>query len=180
MVAYSPIPVSIVNTEPRFLGESGAFWVQTGVLAVAAIFAFIAIVVSRRVSRRQAAIEAIFSSRRDEELIKAIRQIAILHGGDKNMAAYAKVEGDEGKYIRYALNHYEYVSVGISQGIYDEKIFKSSSYTTMVSLYDRTKPFIDEVRNIKSSRTIYQEFECLACRWKEKPLKHKPVKTIPK
>ena len=76
-----------------------------------------------------------------------------------------------------AVNHYEYVAVAIRQGIYDETIFKNASYTTLIKLYDRTKPFIDEMRRIKAP-TVWQEFEWLMLRWKACPLPVKKFKSI--
>lgn len=161
-----------------FLGETYGFWCQTLVLFAAAVFAYIQIRSSRAIERRKAAAEAIFAARRDKELTEARRKITALHAGDKNMAAYAKAEGSEEiTILRYALNHYEYVAVAIRQGIFDEAIFKNSSYTTLIKLYDRTKPFIDEMRRIKAP-TVWQEFEWLMLRWKACPLPVKKFKSV--
>jgi hypothetical protein len=114
----------------------------------------------------------------DKDLTEARRKITELHASDKNMAAYAKAEGsDEIRTLRYALNHYEHVAVAIRQGIYDETIFKNASYTTLTRLYDRTKPFIDAMRLIKSP-TVWQEFEWLMLRWKADPLVVKKFKSV--
>lgn len=166
---------------PRFFGETYGFWCQTTVLLAAAILAYVAIRTNRNIERRKAAIEAIFASKRDTALVQAHRHIAALAEQDVNMAAHGRktnIDSEHSKIIRYALNHYEYVSVGISRGIYDEDIFKDSTYTTIVNLYERTKPFIDMVRVEWKTPTSYQELECLVCRWKEKPLKHKPIKAV--
>lgn len=161
-----------------FLGETYGFWCQTLVLLAAAMFAYIQIRSSRAIERRKAAAEAIFAARRDKELIESRRKITALHAGDRNMAAYARAEGtEEITILRYALNHYEYVAVAIRQGIYDETIFKNASYTTLVKLYDRTKPFIDEMRRIKAP-TVWQEFEWLILRWKACPLPVKRFKSV--
>jgi hypothetical protein len=167
--------------DPTILGETYGFWCQTLVLLGAAILAWLAIINSRRIERRKAAISVLISSKRDENLTNALRKIIAVHREEKNMASFAKQANlgtEESKAIRYALNHYEYISVGIFHQIFDEKIFKSSSYTTIVNLYERTKPYIEQARKEKRSQTTFQEFECLACRWKEKPLKHKPIKSI--
>jgi len=166
---------------PTIWGESYGFWCQTGALLLAAIFALIAIRSSRAIERRKAAIATIFSTRKDTELVGYIRTIGKIHSGDQSIAIYArndKIDDDHTKAIRYALNHYEYVAVGISEGIYDDNIFKSSNYSTIVRLYDRTKPYIEERRRLTNRHTIYQELECLACRWKLKPLKTKQITAV--
>lgn len=174
----------IVHSEPsRLLGETYAYWCQTFTLAAAAAAAFLAIRTSRAIERRKAAAAVVFAGREDEALTQAIRHIAALHEGDKNMAAFARrdnVDAEDSRHIRYALNHYEYLSVAIAQDIYDEELIKNSSYATITRLYVRTKPYIDEVRKQPGAGpTTYQEFECLACKWIASPLKHKPVKTVP-
>lgn len=175
ITAIQPAPVVSAH---GMLGETYGFWCQTLVLFAAAIFAYVQIKSSRAIERRKAAAGAIFAARRDKELIEARRKITALHAGDRNMAAYAKAEGSEEiTVLRYALNHYEYVAVAIRQGIFDETIFKNASYTTLVKLYDRTKPFIDEMRRIKAP-TVWQEFEWLMLRWKACPLPVKRFKSV--
>jgi len=168
--------------EHKLLGETYAFWCQTLVLLAAAIFAYIQIRSSRAIERRKAAAEALFFTRQDKELTDARRYIAVLHASDKNMASYARDNGQDNaealRHIRYALNHYEYVSVAIAQGIYDETIFKHASHRTITQLYHRTKPFIDEMRRRNGTDTTWQEFECLAVRWTAKPLKVKSIKAV--
>ena len=168
---------------PKILGESYAYWVQTVVLIAAAVLAYVAIKTSRAIERRKAAAAAVFSTKEDDELTDALRHITALHDGDKNIGPFARKDqkdSADAKHIKYALNHYEYVSVGILYGIYDEAICKASSYTTVTRLYERTKPFIDEARKVTGSKTTYQEFECLACRWLNKPLSHKPIRATEK
>jgi hypothetical protein len=170
------------ENHPTFLGESYGFWCQNVILLVAAILAYLAIRSSRAIERRKAAAEVIFSSRKDSEFLASIHKISEIHFSDRNIATFAKHDNNgspEAQSIRYALNHYEYIAVGIQQGIYDEDIFKHSHYTTVVKLYEHTKSYIDERRRLTERPTAYQEFECLACRWKENPLKHKPIKSVP-
>lgn len=169
------------NPTPKLLGETYGFWCQTLVLLLAAIFAYMAIRASRAIERRKAAIAAIASARRDSKLTSNVRRVAQLHENERSIAYYGRkdqIDATEAKSIRYALNHYEYVAVGIFEDMYDEDIFKSAVYSTVVKLYDRTKPFIDEVRTVSKSDTPFQEFECLACRWKNNPLEHKPIRAV--
>ena len=182
METQTTATVGVPKQEPKIWGESYGFWSQTAVLTAAALFAWIAIVSSRRIERKKAAIALIFDAKTDDELTKSLRLIVALHDGDSNMSVFAKrakIDSEESKSIRYALNHFESVGVGISHGTFDEKTFKSSQYTTVTRLYDRTKSYIDTIRKEPGgSITNFQEFECLACRWKQKPLKTKPITSI--
>jgi len=69
--------------------------------------------------------------------------------------------------VRYVLNHWEYVSVGIQSGIYDEKMLKNASYNTVVSLFKYARPFIEAVRENNGRPTLYQEMQWLAERWEK-------------
>lgn len=179
--------VETVATETHYekphytlLGESYGFWCQTLVLLIAAVVAYMALRNSRAIERRKAAISSIMGARRDSQLTTCIRRVAQLHEGDQSIAVFArkdKIDTPEAKSIRYALNYYECVAVGIFEDIYDEEILKSGVFSTVVKLYDRTKPFIDELRSVNNRTTTFQEFECLACKWKNDPLKHKPIRS---
>jgi hypothetical protein len=162
----------------RVLGEPYAFWAQTCVLFFAAVLALLAIIDSRKTARRKAAVDAIAALKRDEAIEKAVLIINGLHDGDTNIGSFAKKEKfstPESKSICYVLNHYEHVCVGIDQGIYDEVIFRNTMHTHVVKLYEKVKPFIEEARRTSGKETTFQDFEILACRWKNHPLKHKKV-----
>ncbi len=134
METQTTATVGIPKPEPKIWGESYGFWCQTSVLAGAAVLAWIAIVSSRRIERKKASMELIFEGKHDKELSAALRMIAALHDGDTKMSTYAKKENldkDESKHIRYALNHFESMGVGIFRGIYDEKTLRSSQYSVV-------------------------------------------------
>jgi hypothetical protein len=160
--------IKYTESHPTILGESYGFWCQNLILLLAAFFAYLAIRSSRAIERRKAAAEVIFSTRKDSDLLSSIHKISAIHFSSTNIATFAKNDksgSDEAQNIRYALNHYEYIAVGIDQGIYDEDIFKHSHYSTVLKLYEHTKSYIAERRRVIASVTTYQEFECLACRW---------------
>ena len=80
-----------------------------------------------------------------------------------------KADDKDAQDLRYLLNHFERLSVGIQEKIYDEKMVKKSQYSTFVKTYERSQQFIRGVR--KTSPTAYQEFEWLSLRWQKNPLK---------
>jgi hypothetical protein len=176
-----PAGPSQVIQEQLFLGANAAFWIQTGVLFFSAILAIVAIFSARANERRKSAANVLFTSRGDKEMVESIRRIEALHNGNENIRRLAadgltEEQQSDAQRIRHVLNHYEYISVGIQQGIYDETIFKDSQYGIVVGLYRHTKPFIDALRENKKKPTIFQEFEWLACRWLSKPLGKKKLK----
>jgi hypothetical protein len=161
-------------------GEPWAYWIQTLILVIGTIGAFLAVWSARVIERRKAASAVIFQARADGTLVDGIRRITQLHDGETNIRKFAKADqkdSEESKAIRYVLNHYEYISVGIQEDIYDEKIFKKSSFSTITKVYERTRPFIEALRVEEKRDTIYQEVEWLACRWLCSPLKKNKIKT---
>jgi hypothetical protein len=74
------------------------------------------------------------------------------------------------------LNHFELVSVGIQNKIYDETMIKESWCSIVCRTYKQASPYIDARRANSGCRTIYQEFEWLAKRWQDNPLQQKQPK----
>ncbi len=177
------LPASLSGNEIRyprfFLGETYGFWTQTGVLLLGALLTVLSV---RFIERKKAAAEVLFRTKSDRKLSLALRKIGEIHHSQEKIAKYgAKPVGEDkviGNLINYALTHFEYVSIGIQEGIYDQKIFKRSQYGTVMRLYERTKPFINVVRKEIGSETLYMEFEWLSCEWKKKPLKLKKISSI--
>ncbi|MCD2772789.1 DUF4760 domain-containing protein, partial [Pseudomonas aeruginosa] len=105
------------------------------------------------------------------------RRLQALHNADdSNMRAYAREdrrESEEANEIRYVLNHWERICVGINQGIYCEKMLREANYSTVMKLYEQAEPFIRAIREIEKKKTFYQELEKLHSKWVKKPLAEK-------
>ncbi|HCL3904944.1 DUF4760 domain-containing protein [Pseudomonas aeruginosa] len=144
------------------------------------LVAIVSVLSAKTIARKKQAADLLFNSRGDEELQNGLRALAKMHDdGNTNMRAFAaksRVDEDIPKMIRYVLNHYEYVAVGVQSKIYDEGMLRSASFNTVINLYKHSKPFIEAVRDNNQRPTIYQEFQWLAKRWEEKGL---PVKKRP-
>ncbi len=144
------------------------------------VVAIVSVLSAKAIARKKQSADLLFNSRGDEELQKGLRALAKMHDdGNTNMRAFAsrsRVDEDIPKMIRYVLNHYEYVAVGVQSRIYDESMLRSASFNTVINLYKHSKPFIEAVRENNQRPTIYQEFQWLAKRWEEKGL---PVKKRP-
>ena len=96
-----------------------------------------------------------------------------LHADGKgNFARYLdKPDSPEYQAIMKTLNNYEFLSNGIRNGAFDEKILKKMQYSIVVKDWDALTAFITEFRQQKKINTLFQEFEWLGKRWKNDPLK---------
>lgn len=157
-------------------------------LIVGALIAILSVYTARLIAKKKQAADFLLGCRNDDHLLaglKAIRECDTT--GEKTLAYYvtpanakkaqdtdaAKQDQETAAAIRYVLNHYENLSIGIQSGIYDESMMRNAVYGIVVATYNRTKPFIAQMRNTHNSATLYQEFQWLANRWTRKPLKNK-------
>lgn len=144
------------------------------------VVAVVSVVSAKLTAKRKQTADLLFGTRADAELSAGFKLLQKLHNAtDTNIRVYAKkdkTDSEEANKIRYVLNHWERVCVGINQGIYDEKMLHESSYSTVMNLYAQASPFIQAVRENTGKDTYYQELECLYNSWKEKPLVSKKGK----
>ena len=146
-------------------------WFRNGVIVFGVFVALISIATSRSLAQKKQSADLLFNSRGDERLQSGTAFIHEYHeSADRNIRSLAGSSEQVAKDIRYLLNHFELLSVGIQNGIYDEQIVKKAWCTIVVTTYDRVLPFINASREKAKQNTYYQEFEWLALRWKSKPI----------
>jgi len=147
---------------------------QNGTLALGVAVAIASVLTARSIARKKQSADLLLASRGDELLQAGHAAIrAYYEASDKNirnLAARAHFEGEEARAVRYLLNHFEIVSIGIQAGIYDEAMIKSCWHATVVRTWDKSRPLIAAARELNRN-TMLQEFEWLARRWKRRPLK---------
>ena len=146
--------------------------------AVGVIIAAYNIYKNTQNAKKRGTIDMIVAENNNSELQKAISRVNQLAKDDKNciFAVYSSEEekfADDRAAILEVLNHREFMSGAILEGALDEKIYKSFQYTMFIRDWDNLSGFVNELRKKKGIQTIFQEFEYLAKRWKEKPLKEK-------
>lgn len=158
-----------------FISFFGSEFGRTMVIVVSVVLAAFSIHSAKLIARRKQTADLLLTSRGDEELQRAAAVIASFHDApDKNLRALAdpaQRNTEEAKSVRYLLNHFETVSIGLQAGIYDEAMLKKCWYGILISTFERTRPLISALRTSSNRPTVMQEFEWLAERWKAKPLK---------
>jgi hypothetical protein len=161
------------QTTSKFLGETWGFWIQTGALIISAIAAIVLIAATRRDNKRRATIDLVIQQKQDGELQSARRWVLNMHENQvTNFTKYlTDKESDEFKHILRVLNNYEFIAAGIREDALDEEIFKRVQWSVFMKDWDAMCGCIMELRRNTERSTLFQEFETLAKRWKEKPLK---------
>lgn len=150
-------------------GVVGSDWFRSLSFLLGVTVAVISVLTVKATAKRKQSADLLFASRADKELMSGMRCLAAIHErADANVRAYARKDQggtEEAKSIRYVLNHWEYVSVGVQAGIYDEKMLWNASYNTLVGLHRNARPFIDALREASGRSTLFQEVQWLAERW---------------
>jgi len=141
------------------------------------VVAVTSVMSAKATARRKQTADLLFGTRSDESLAKGYQRLRSLHyATDDNVRVYAQPEkrgSDAAHEIRYALNHWERTSVGITAEIYDEEMLRQANYSIVLTLFEQAEPFIKRVREETGKPTYYQELECLVRRWQKNPLKIK-------
>jgi len=87
-----------------------------------------------------------------------------------SFAGFTTSDDETALSLRYVLNHYEYISICIQSEIYDEEMLRKAMRRTVIRSYQHSKGYIDAMRELHQTKTLYQEFQWLAERWKVKEI----------
>jgi hypothetical protein len=156
------------------VGILGAEWFKGLIVLIGVVVAITSVLSARTIAQRKQTADLLFGTRADEKLSDGYKCLQRLHNAaDTNMRALAtpaKRESEEAHQVRYVLNHWERVFVGLRQGIYDEKMLRESNYNIVLKTWAQAKPYVEAVRESEQKLTYYQCLEKYAKRWKKRPL----------
>lgn len=149
---------------------SFAIWIgpsiQAGAILVSAIGVAFMIGTNRAIARQRAVLDLIVKEQTDGDMIEARKRfVALKQKG--NIGEFAKQQNlatEEAADIRFILNMYEVVAIGIKKKAYDKKIYEDWCRTTAVKDWIACKEFVARYQQDHSPK-IYAEFEALAKEW---------------
>lgn len=154
---------------------------QTIFIVLGTVAAFAVILHNGVISRREATIQMVnrqLGPERDEytEFKDLMRHI---EESGSDIGDYADRAFDNSKaqdIILRQLNHYELISLGVTQSVFNEKFYKRWFFSQVMRDFKKLKPFIIRTREIYENQAYFCEFESLAARWDRKrhPVKHPP------
>ena len=140
--------------------------IQAGAILASAIGVALMIRTNRMIARQRAVLDLIVKEQTDADMIRARKTFVNLkqQGHIAQYASQDKIGGDEASQIRFILNMYEVVAIGIKKSAYDEMIYKDWCRTTAVKDWMACKDFIHTYQREVNPK-IYAEFEALDKRW---------------
>lgn len=158
--------------------ESIVSWIQTGILAVTAVFAGYQLKALRSqeqsddLKRKQrATIDAVMADRRDEQLIASRYAFADMKNSNENFESLAAHQipnnFQKNKAILDILNNYEFMAAGIREGAFDEEIYKRMKCSLIVQDWEILSVYVFSLRKQTKRERLFIEFQWLAERWKK-------------
>lgn len=130
---------------------------------VAAIIAIWGILSQRSITARQATLEFIRDSERDNDLITARKCFNRL---TKDAAGLGPIAADTStedfKNVQLVLNQFEMVAIGIQRGIFDDEIYRRWYKSGVIKAWKAAAPFIFARRASTGNDALYHEFEEMA------------------
>jgi len=136
---------------------------------LAAIIAVVTVVTARRTARQANATALMMELSETNHLGKGLELLRRMHNNPKeSIETVAKNPNDntpEEINIRRVLNYYESLSAGVRRGIYDEKIIRDNRRTSILSIWQMTKPYIQKLRDEEENTAFYEHLEWLVNRF---------------
>ena len=154
-----------------WLGESWGFWIQTGAFFLSAIGAIAVIHYNGKQARLQALINLLSHQKLDVELIEATKCINELHARKARWTDHMAHGCDERKAMLKVLNSLEFIAVGVHMKAFHEGSYKQMQFTNVQRVHEASKGFITVLRQEAGVATLYQDFERLANRWHDNPIR---------
>lgn len=119
-------------------------------LLVSLLFLLYRIEKQRKLQQQTLSIQEVQRLWRDKSFQDDI--VAVMSIGKEDIAQYAKDRKYDLDWVRKmtiivgTINYFEMISVGIHVGIYDSDIIERGLKNMILEFYDRTEPFIKEIR----------------------------------
>lgn len=195
LIPKIPIVVDFANFGKWGRGDLFLF-IQTIVIAISAVIAFLTINASRKTSRERATLDIIIDDYRDTNLFEAKTNI---YDFIDNKEEYRKKNADVSKEslveicrahdselndadrvlkkdLMLVLNRNEFYASAINTGLLDEALFKRVHCSNVIKIWDKLYPTVNQIRQVAKKDTIFKDLEILALRWKANPLKSEDIK----
>lgn len=118
-------------------------------------------------AKKKQSSDLVFAGRNDKDFVGGIAALKRRkQAGDIKELAFARNYGQQDALsVSYILNYFEAISVGISQGIYDESILSNNYRGTVVKIWSYAAEYVLKLRKVQANPAIYRNLQLMAERW---------------
>ncbi|MGZ7881835.1 DUF4760 domain-containing protein [Acinetobacter soli] len=197
LILIPKIPIAIDFANFNKWERSDLFvFIQTIIIAISAVIAFMTISASRKTSRERATLDIIIDDYRDTNLFESKTRIFDFidnkeefkkKNADVTKDSLVQIcsahdselsDGDRElkKALILVLNRNEFYASAINTSLLDETLFKRVHCSNILKIWDKLYPTINQIRQVAKKDTIFKDLEILALRWKANPLKSEDIK----
>ena len=145
--------------------------ISTLAACVAATATAWAVLSNTQTSRKRATIDLIMHQNQDVKLQEAITLVNRLARQKLPLVEHYKEDDIFRAAILKVLNAKEFTATGILSNVFDENVYKQSQFTVFTRDWKRLECVVHHIRQHVGRDTLYQDFEILAIKWKNNPLK---------
>ena len=152
--------------------ETHAQGIQTFFVSLSALSALF-IYWRNSVRQRRIALVSMIMQHANDEKVKAANKMVrkLYNDNNKTLVQFIDADGEERRAILTVANHYEFMCVAIRHGAFDEKTYKALEFSNLVKNWIMLESFIKAARAEHSNQTWFQDFERIAKKWQNSPLK---------
>ena len=158
-----------VPTEQQALAaQTYGLWIQTGAIVLSVVVAIVTILTVRIINQKRATLDLLRQLENDTEYRQLRQNFTKLREDPQRLVHWAAAEhdrSDERITILSMCNHYEMIAVGIREGILHEGLYRRWFRTQLVRDWEESKAFAMEIRDRRTARKLFCEFQWLAEKW---------------
>lgn len=174
MYIYTVTPEQSKHEFYLSASSSIASWAAAVIAYYGLIYAGDTLARSSLIAKQQSTINMVMEFNNDEKLQRVKNEI-FKNSQDLTLKFCLLPEDEKGEELRdeyyYVLNRYEFVSLGIRVGAFDEELYKNLQCSNILKIWNAVQPLVSEIRKKNKKPTLYQELEWLNNRWTNNPIK---------
>ena len=130
-----------------------------------------AIYTNRKIAKQKNTIDLIAKIRENDTLRSDLEWLRTVDSDSsvsiEQFAKDMKANQEACKKILSVLNLYEAISIGIRDGLYDEKVFIDYGRTTLIHVYQKSKPFITRLRKDTNNDKYFEHLQFVAKKFEQ-------------
>lgn len=151
--------------------QSSDFIDITGVLIAGAGVAY-TVWRNQRGNQLRATVDLVMNQKQNAKLGESLKVVSdLMDSGLSKWACKEHEDSDEAAAILMVLNNYEFIAASMRTGAFSISLYQRMQHSIVIRNWNALKPFVMQKRTSTGRPTLFQEFEWMAKKFNDKPLK---------